>query len=179
MEENLIENIKTAINNVPESFYQVYYVGKSNDIKIAYRERVWCYEFYHQMRKLNFIDESACINGEIDKSGNDNFSKRINPDFLIHKQGTNSNNLCTIEVKLNLDKGEIDKDFCTLTEMLNEHNYKYGIFILINHSFDELKNKYRHNGLKKCFNNDIIILCKKSTKDEIGKYILGDLRNVD
>ena len=174
--KEILSLIKQAIDNVEEKFYQVEHMKQNGTIGKQYRERVWCYEFYHRLRETNLPDDKLIINGEIDKSGNDNFIDKINPDFIIHEQGSNDNNLCVIEVKLRLDYEGINKDFCSLTEMLNQHNYKQAVFILINHTFEELKKEFENKTLKKCFNDNIIILCKKSSKDSIKKYTLKELR---
>lgn len=175
--EGILSLIKQAIDNVEEKFYQVEYLKLKGSIGKQYRERVWCYEFYHRLRETNLPDDELIINGEIDKSGNDNFIDTINPDFIIHKQGSNDKNLCVIEVKLRLDYDGINKDFCSLTEMLNKHRYKQAVFILINHTFEELKKEFENKPLKNCFNDDIIILCKKSSKDSVKKHALKELRN--
>lgn len=176
--EKILSLIEQAINNIEEKFYQVEYLKPSGAIGKQYRERVWCYEFYHRLRETNLPDDELIINGEIDKSGNDNFIDTINPDFIIHEQGSNDKNLCVIEVKSRLDIEGINKDFCSLTEMLNKHNYKQAVFILINHTFEELKKKFENKPLKNCFNDDIIILCKKPKTDNTDKHTLKELRNI-
>ena len=174
----MVEKIKQAIDNIPKEFYYVKFLSHNNEVLTCFRERVWCYEFYHQMRLLNFIDDKdVCINAEPDKTGNNLFQRPINPDFIIHEQGSNDKNLCVIEVKLNLDnKSGIEKDLENLTEMLKKHHYKQAIFVLINHSKNELANLKL--SLSK-YDDRIIILCKQSFNSEIENFTLGELKNVN
>lgn len=66
----------------------------------VYRERVYCYELYHQMR-LRW--PPACIyrlNGEVDKMDHPYFQDggEPKPDLLVHEPG-HGNNYAVIEVK--------------------------------------------------------------------------------
>jgi hypothetical protein len=69
----------------------------------VYRERVYCYELYHQMRKLWPNDCAFCLNGEVDKAahpilmtlGADGFK----PDLLVHRPGDMGGNHAVMEVK--------------------------------------------------------------------------------
>ena len=67
----------------------------------VYRERVYCYELYHQMRCYDSIDVNLYLMGEIDKGGHpkiEECAKGLKPDFLIHEPGS-GNNYAVIEVK--------------------------------------------------------------------------------
>lgn len=66
----------------------------------AYRERVYCYELYHQMRSLWPSSCEYVINGEVDKQQHPNFAGRgfPKPDFIVHVPGTHDN-FAVIEVK--------------------------------------------------------------------------------
>ena len=66
----------------------------------VYRERVYCYELYHQMHVRWPEDCPYFLNGEVDKQqhpyfGDGGYPK---PDFLVHVPGT-GNNYAAIEVK--------------------------------------------------------------------------------
>lgn len=67
----------------------------------VYRERVYCYELYHQMR-ARWPNEEECrysLNGEVDKRSHPYLGEGApKPDFLVHEPGT-SNNYAVIEVK--------------------------------------------------------------------------------
>ena len=67
-----------------------------------HRERVYCYELYHQMRSLqaHCKEQSGfTINGEIDKDGPQKVDQNFNPDFVMHTPGDMENNSCVVEVK--------------------------------------------------------------------------------
>lgn len=141
-EEHLIKFILEAMKNVEKSCYDVVIATNNKTQKEkTKRERVYCYELYHQMRLLQedgFFDSKININAEIDKNGHALIKENFNPDFVIHQQG-NMTNYCTIEVKRDFSVDKIKKDFNTLTCMLNSYNYQIGVFILIH--FDEFKNR--------------------------------------
>ncbi len=60
------------------------------DHEPIFRERVYCYELYHQLRK-RWRNADYCLNGEIDKRGHPDPAVialgHVVPDFLIHKAG--------------------------------------------------------------------------------------------
>lgn len=99
------------------------------------------------------------------------------PDFLFHKEGTNIN-FCILEVKAQLKKDEIKKDFETLTIFLNGKikllPYKIGIFLIFGYSFEEFVILIKKMSLDN-YRSDIIIMCKKSNKDELIEKTLGDV----
>jgi hypothetical protein len=110
------------------------------------RERVFCYELYHQIRLLMTTNHTLSLNGEIDKRGHLDFDPedRKNPDFVFHIPGTHQGNTLVIEVKghLNSSEAEVKSDFMTLLTFVNKYRYRFGVFILYNHSIDELLNRY-------------------------------------
>jgi hypothetical protein len=60
------------------------------DADAVYRERVYCYELYHQLRCL-WGDFPFSLGGEIDKQGNPHFHggpyAAAVPDLLVHNPG--------------------------------------------------------------------------------------------
>ena len=68
-----------------------------------YRERVYCYELYHQIRVRWPGDTRHTLAGEIDKSGHPlirgNGLDNCKPDFLVHLPGEMEGNYAAIEVK--------------------------------------------------------------------------------
>lgn len=79
-----------------------------------YRERVYCYELYHQWRSLwNHARFKLC--GEIDKAGHPIIRNNAKPDFLVHVPGA-MENLLAVEVKpANAALRDVVKDLKTLT----------------------------------------------------------------
>lgn len=96
--ENLI---KESINNIGSGYFTV--ANRFRDTPNI-SERVFCYEFYYQLRKL--IEDSELdlpkneiyFHGELPKTRYKIYGK-ITPDFLIHKPENDQFNLIAIEIK--------------------------------------------------------------------------------
>ena len=81
------------------------------------------------------------LNGEIDKRGHVDFEQQDqrNPDFVFHVPGTHEGNTLIVQVKGTLERrNEIIEDFTTVLRFINWYRYRAGVFIIYNHSFDEL-----------------------------------------
>lgn len=167
--------ILEALKNVDQSYYKI---PTTYDLEGIVRERVFCYEFYHQLRCLAERDSNINIkiNGEIDKKGHKLFHKddRKNPDFVFHIPGTMKGNLIIVEVKGNMDTSEDGciKDFKTLRIFLEKYQYQIGIFILYNHNLMEFRGEFKNELKKIFFENDelkeiserIFVICKKEQR---------------
>jgi hypothetical protein len=80
----------------PEYFSLPIHGGESR-----YRERVYCYELYHQMRSRWPEGCQYSLNGEEDKRSHPYFGTRSDapkPDFIVHIPGTGEN-YAVLEVK--------------------------------------------------------------------------------
>jgi len=100
----------------------------------VYRERVYCYELYHQLRK-RWTAAEYFISGEVDKRGHPRFSngRKPQPDLLIHLPGEYKNDYAVIEVKhCQIEKGGAEKDLKTL-ELFLKHDYKRAIYLVYGH----------------------------------------------
>ena len=105
-----------------------------------FRERVYCYELYHQMRKG--FDLVECwrpgfnkyrLNGEVDKGSHfEACVKNKKPDFIVHQQGSMEKNYAVMEVKAvtRLRKDNIQKDLKTMKCFMDELAYQRGIFLV-------------------------------------------------
>lgn len=98
----------------------------------VYRERVYCYELYHQMR-LRWPE--GCVyrlNGEVDKMGHPYFEDAAapKPDLLVHQPGHGSN-YAIVEVKsCHAAADGIRKDLNTLSRFGNEFGYQRAIYLI-------------------------------------------------
>jgi len=134
--DEIIDFISKAYSNVGEDYLH----PKSASGNINAQERIFSYEFYHQMRKLQetnyykFLKESTLIiEGERIKR---DIEKQ--PDFIIHKPGTNESNYLVIEIKkIKSSFYSIAHDLTKLNEYINEKKYKYGISLI----FGEISNE--------------------------------------
>ncbi len=101
----------------------------------AIRERVYCYELYHQLRGL--LPDAArfpfTLHGEVDKRGHPVLGERLqgrNPDFIVHIPGHMGAqaNLAVVEVKPCGSFGEpVTKDADALVAFVQEADYFRGV----------------------------------------------------
>lgn len=133
-----IDLIKRALGRIGPGYFKLTTTYEPSRIV---RERVFCYELYHQIRSQMPSDHALSLNGEIDKRGHIDFAPedRKNPDFVFHIPGTHTGNTLVIEVKGTLKRrDEIIEDFTTILNFIDKYQYKAGVFIIYNHSLDEL-----------------------------------------
>ncbi|SEB99541.1 hypothetical protein SAMN04489844_1471 [Nocardioides exalbidus] len=107
----------------------------------VYRERVYCYELYHQLRTLTDDDATLgapeyTVSGEIDKAGLHSVIEhgRHKPDLVWHKPGT-GDNAVVVEVKMarGLSAAGIRKDLETLAAFVDAphgRDYARGVMLL-------------------------------------------------
>lgn len=98
----------------------------------AYRERVYCYELYHQLRKLwpDGCPYSLC--GEVDKRKHPYFGTNDpKPDFIVHVPGQHDN-YAVIEVKRpEARAGDIRNDIEKLSMFRRSPaHYNRGIYLI-------------------------------------------------
>jgi len=76
------ETLQKATSNISSKYVRVPVAGQS---ELVYRELVYCYELYHQLRTLwpEHLKEFS-LTGELDKRGNDLIREWKRPDFLVH-----------------------------------------------------------------------------------------------
>jgi hypothetical protein len=102
---------------------------------VSYRERVYCYELYHQLRCRWPMDTAYSLAGEIDKKGHPlvrgNGLDNVKPDFLIHIPGDMGGNFAAMEVKsVNGDAAGLGKDLRTLTAFTVHANYERSLLLV-------------------------------------------------
>lgn len=133
------------------------------DADPRYRERVYCYELYHQMRCQWPSAFQYALCGEIDKRKHayvrGEYLDNIKPDFLVHAPGQMNpdSNLLAVEVKpANTTSTKIVEDVQKLTalrrNLINSYdqpaNYQHAIFWLyggLPKNWDDLKQQLKQN----------------------------------
>lgn len=98
------------------------------------RERVYCYELYHQMRLRWPSNIGLVLSGEVDKQGHEilrNLGLRAAaPDFLVHTPGDMGGNHAIIEVKSKLATPRgVEKDLSTLSDFVKTARYNRAIYL--------------------------------------------------
>lgn len=113
-----------------------YFIVERHNDDAALRERVYCYELYHQLRDKLPVDFPYTVHGELDKQ-NHHFiinllgQSRV-PDFLVHKPGDMEQdaNLAIIEVKTaECSIAEAKTDLNKIMDFLTKAKYHYGVFL--------------------------------------------------
>lgn len=131
--------LKSATQRLPEQYFQVNIDG-GNPI---YRERVYCYELYHQLRCLWPIATDYYLNGELDKAAHpilaDLGAAGIKPDLLVHKPGYMSGNHAMIEVKpCRAQSYGITKDLNNLALFKNNVGYERAIYLVFGYEVEAM-----------------------------------------
>jgi len=127
MIERVLKLLSDATARISLHYFQLPVAGKEDPV---YRERVYCYELYHQLR-TSLEGERALagymLSGEIDKGGHP-IIRRCAPDFVFHVPG-GMDNLVVVEVKpVNASPEGIQKDVKTLRDFISEPiGYKFAV----------------------------------------------------
>lgn len=178
--KEFINNFETALLRIQQDCYRIPVVYKEEGIQ---RERIFCNELSIQIRAVFGDDYPFKIHPEINKGGHPSFQRELNsidPDFIVHTPGTHDDNNVVIEVKGNLrDINNILWDFQKIYYLMvdKEIHYKFGVFLLYNHTIIELKSMISEKlaDIGPDFDNRIFVFCSpKSGRVESG--LLTDLR---
>ena len=110
----------------------------------VYRERVYFYELYHQLRRIWPRQSPYTLGGEIDKSGHPLFRdgqlKRAKPDMLVHIPGKMAGNFTVVEVKpISARRRSIEKDLVTLTLFMRQAGYRYSTLLVYGGDYQGLR----------------------------------------
>ncbi len=95
LKERFDQILGEAAAGIKLEWFKLPVIGRGS----VYRERVYCYELYHQMRSRWPKGTGWVLNGEVDKRNHPHLGGRApKPDFLAHVPGK-SRNYAVIEVK--------------------------------------------------------------------------------
>jgi len=123
---NFLEQLINATARIEKHYFQQPVTGSKN---LIIRERVYCYELYHQLR-YSQENQKYYTDGELDKRGHPFIKGNRKPDFVVHVPGNMKNNLAVIEVKpINAQFNRIEDDLKKLKGFL-EKEY-YGAIMLV------------------------------------------------
>lgn len=129
--QQLTEFLSTATGRITQPYFQIELDGGDP----VYRERVYCYELYHQLRCLWPKDCDFSLNGELDKAAHPILRQiaadYAKPDLLVHRPGHMSGNNAIIEVKsVRAPSAGIEKDLQTLALFRTKVGYLRAIYLL-------------------------------------------------
>lgn len=123
MSDNISDEFTKLLKSATGEIDSTYFKLSEDGRPWVFRERVYCYELYHQLRIAiadSFLAETDYVlNGEVDKSGHHHFQEkgllRLKPDLLLHCPGTMNGNHTVVEVKpANYRVVGLHKDLVTL-----------------------------------------------------------------
>ncbi|MBX9950301.1 MAG: hypothetical protein K2Y39_14120 [Candidatus Obscuribacterales bacterium] len=142
--EGLDKIISVAIEAIDQEYFLLPIRGGFE----KYRERVYCYELYHQIKARWPKSTDYRLNGENTKQGHpyfENIPGWLMPDFVVHVPGFDIN-YCVMEVKSSDSSVQkISEDFDSLETFLSlgSYPYKRGILIIFGEDakqqFEQLK----------------------------------------
>jgi len=129
--DELNEILETASSRIELDYFQLKIDGSGP----IYRERVYCYELYHQMRVLWPEATPYFLNGEVDKRAHPILAKRDadgpKPDLLVHQPGDMRGNYTVVEVKsAEARRAGLRKDLSTLKLFRETVEYKRAIYLV-------------------------------------------------
>lgn len=126
--KTFLQSFHRAVKRVGPHFFGVI---TADSTQMFFRERVYCYELYHQLR-LVLKNFPLKIYGEVDKSGHPRRDEKRAPDFIIHDPGNENHNLAIIEVKSTRTKRKrFLKDIAVVNKYVRNYGYKHGILLLV------------------------------------------------
>ena len=127
-----------ALIHAAEKIEERYFLTKIRQAnggdKSVYRERIYCYELYHQIKVFCEYGQMS-IFAEYDKSGSGFYAgtslQRVKPDFLIHLPGNIENNHIAMEVKSSTARrSDLRKDIEKLIKLTDDHKFEIGVYLI-------------------------------------------------
>ena len=137
--QQFLERLTKAIKKIDTHYTQLSVVGSDKPI---YRERIYCYELYHQLRCILGDAFPYKLDGELDKRSHRCYPDGEKPDFVIHVPGEMKQNLVVVEVKpvtvvknnINKLRGDLDK----LKKFISIAEYYRAIMLIYSSGNDNL-----------------------------------------
>lgn len=119
-------------------YFKIKFAGSE---ELKFRERVYCYELYHQLRNILGDEFEYKLDGEVDKIGHLFYQETgpKKPDLIVHVPGDMDRNLVVIEVKpvtVAARITELEEDIKTLKGFLEEGNYYRAIMLVYSNGQD-------------------------------------------
>ncbi len=128
------DEFKRALSESIQAIEGRYFYLDRYEAPGAWRERIYCYELYHQMRFRLPKEFPYTFHGEIDKNGHATICQYFpkgapNPDFVLHIPDTDKN-LAVLEVKRgNADINDIKDDIEKLRIFTESVGYEHGLLL--------------------------------------------------
>lgn len=168
--------LSEATADIAEQYFQLPTAGAQGAVLHVYRERVYAYELYHQLRRRcgELQGWPYSLGGEIDKRGHEVVRgpdlDNSKPDLLVHVPGDMGQNLCVIEIKsLPSGRQAIWDDVAKLTAYRERADYASAILLVFGNGLDQVREYVRqHEAQAKAI--EIIDLFHHARPTEQGKF---------
>ncbi len=132
------ESLMEATAAIEADYMQLPVAGREGP---QYRERVYCYELYHQLRPLLEARlPTYSLGGEVDKTGNPLIRgaglDRVKPDLLVHVPRQMDRNLAVVEVKpvgvtrYHHWRRQVEKDIEHLLAFRRNADYRHAVYLV-------------------------------------------------
>jgi hypothetical protein len=164
----------------PEYFLLPVADAEGGEPIVQYRERVYAYELYHQLRKHWPRRWPYSLGGEVDKRGHplirgENLDS-VKPDLLVHVPGKMNRNLAVFEIKAlrsdvqpSRQKGLFFEDVQKLIKF-REIGYAAGFFLVFGDPIERVL-KYGHEFRQRGLKLDLVELCHHRRAGEEATFI--------
>jgi hypothetical protein len=145
--EQFTQILRSATANLPAEFF----ILPVHGAEAVLRERVYCYELYHQMRGLWPNECPYRLNGEVDKRSHPYFhyGGEPKPDLLVHRPGT-GDNYAVLEVKTcRVENRDIDKDLATLARFVElGYRYQRAVYLIYGPDTNTVSDRVRERAIR-------------------------------
>lgn len=168
--ERFVEILKEATSRIEKEYFLLPVAGQKDAI---YRERVYCYEFYHRLRDVfKEYGFQYSVAGEVDKKVHPILHKKIGalkPDIIVHIPGTMEKNLVVVEVKsIKADSSDIKKDLKSLIKFLKKAEYFRAVHLVWGGTEEEIKKyirrSFEHEQLR--FSNSLYLFWQEAHQEK-------------
>lgn len=146
--DRFMTGLETAGLRIDAQYFRIRVSGAEDPI---YRERVYCYELYHQLRVALGDNFEYKLDGELDKKNHPILMRlgASKPDLVVHVPGNIERNLVVIEVKtVQTTKHLLENDLGKLMKFLDEGNYFRGIMLVYGDGYQKLPDWIRDKVLQ-------------------------------
>lgn len=178
-----LRNLITAATAdiAPEYFLLPIADAEGGEPIIQYRERVYAYELYHQLRKRWPVEWVYSLGGEIDKRGHPLIRGKhldnAKPDLLVHVPGVMNRNLAVLEIKplrtdVHPSRQEEDRFLLDLRKLIafREIGYAAAFQLVFGEPVDRIRD-YAHRLRQTGANLDLVELCHHRRAGEVATFI--------
>jgi len=152
---------------VDKHYFQLPVAGEESP---TFRERVYCYELYHNLRNVLGDAFPYKLDGEVDKTGHPVIPGKKKPDFIVHIPGEMEHNLAVIEVKpVTVNGQDLEHDLKKLVWLLDHGNYFRTIMLIYGDGKSELPNGIvsRVADFRKKWKNRILLAWHEGSGEKI------------